>query len=84
MADIPNYLDACIFGRAYHRQDARPVVTIRLLFYNMPPNGIARRSNPNAAQSLIIRVGMHIMPGGPDYVEALSGTQNMARTFKSA
>jgi hypothetical protein len=50
----------------------------------MPPNGIARRSNPNAAQSLIIRVGMHIMPGGPDYVEALSGTQNMARTFKSA
>ena len=79
---VPDDLDADLFGRLEHRQPARPVVFARALFDQMPAQPVAERAEAELACIGIVARDVPVVPGRPDQVEPDAVAAPVRRAFE--
>ena len=84
MAEIPDDLHSRALRRLQHRQEARPVVDVRLALDQVPAQGVARGAQAAGGEDPVVVIGVAIVARGRDQVEPPAARQGMARGFEAA
>ncbi len=87
---LPDNLHLMASGRLHHRQEAAPVVAVRLFFNQIPACAVARRMQTLRRQRGVIFIQQHIVAAADDHVQPLArgaaggraGEAALKKTFK--
>ena len=78
---IPDDLHAITLRRREQRRDGREVEAVAWLFDDVPPHGVADRSNADASQKGIVLIQITVVLGRGNHVEPLALLVDMTRRF---